>query len=203
MGVKGTVAEGSIMPTRRIRTLADELSKLISHLEVSEDHDDVPEIEVLVPTTGDWLKVAQEAYNIRRYREKTFGSSQLFGEPTWDILLDLFIAELKNTKMQTTSVCIGAQVPQTTALRWITLLEREDLVHRYRDKGDSRRVYIQLTERALQKMVRIFYDRCIVMMANKHLSLERGTLPAGANGNTAAREAILNDAVAQIKIKKH
>lgn len=187
------------MSTQRIKVLADELNQLISRME-TEQAADAPAGEGLpCPTSADWLEAALDAYNLRRSREKAFGAPQLFGEPTWDILLDLFIAELKNTKMQTTSACIGAQVPQTTALRWIALLEREELVHRYRDRTDSRRVYIRLTELALSRMACLFYDRCIAIMAPRP-----SARPAPG---TPAFEQACADAVAElmtrIKARRH
>lgn len=198
------VAKEYAMPTTRMRILADELNDLISKIEMSRDYQDVEDTSAASPTIEDWLEAATDAYNMRRNREKIFGESQLFGEPTWDILLDLFIAELKGVKMQTTSVCIGAQVPQTTALRWIALLERENLVRRYRDKEDSRRVYIQLTDLALGRMVQVFYDRCFVMMSRKKYHPPKlSKLSPGSIAYSEAKEAILSDAVAQIKIRRH
>lgn len=186
-----------------MRILADELNELISKIEMSQSLPDELDGEYTAPDLDDWLEIAQDEYNLRRYREKMFGNPQLFGEPTWDILLDLFIAELKNIRMQTTSVCIGAQVPQTTALRWIALLERQDLVRRYRDKDDSRRVYIQLTETALKKMVQVFYERCFAMMTRKKYHPPRlNKLLPGSPEYDEAREAVLSDALAQIKIRK-
>ncbi|MEJ2458344.1 MAG: hypothetical protein P8Y58_09445 [Novosphingobium sp.] len=141
-----------------------------------------------------------DTYNMRRQREKIFGAPQLFGEPTWDILLDLFIADLRNTRMQTTSVCIGSQVPQTTALRWISLLEKENLVHRYRDKEDCRRVYVQLTDIALRKMVQLFYDRCFWLFEKKKNSAAKlNGLPPSINELEDAREAVLNEAITLIR----
>lgn len=198
------VASEHGMPTRRMRILADELNELISKMEMSEYSAESAETPPPTPTVNDWLDAAVDAYNMRRNREKIFGDTQLFGEPTWDILLDLFIAELRDVKMQTTSVCIGAQVPQTTALRWLALLERENLVRRYRDNEDSRRVYIQLTEPALKKMVHVFYERCFAMMGRKkYHSPQLNPLAPGTVEYDEAREAILSDTVAQIKIKRH
>ncbi|MCJ2185490.1 MarR family transcriptional regulator [Novosphingobium beihaiensis] len=191
------------MTTRRIRDLTDELNELIARIEIARDPDDPADPQLPFPTIDDWLETAQDLYDMRRQREKIFGSQQLFGEPTWDILLDLFIAELKNTRMQTTSVCIGAQVPQTTALRWITLLEKEGLVHRYRDKTDTRRVFIQLTDRALRKMVQIFYDRCFTAASQKKAILPKlAKLPCGSGTHDDARDAIMNDVIAQIRGKR-
>lgn len=191
------------MPSQRIRDLAGELNELISRITIRDDASGDPEVRPLVPTPEDWLETALETYNMRRMREKVFGSPQLFGEPTWDIMLDLFIGELRNTRMQTTSVCIGSQAPQTTALRWIALLEKEDLVHRYRDKTDSRRVYVQLTDRALKAMTRIFYERCFAMMERKRNASTAGVRSGpGTAGYDDVREAILDDAMAQIRIRR-
>ena len=187
------------MSTKRMRILADELNELISKIEMGHDQEEEPEASSPIPSLGDWLDTALDAYNTRRKREKVFGAPQLFGEPTWDILLDLFIAELKNTRMQTTSVCIGAQVPQTTALRWIALLEKENLVTRYRDKSDSRRVYIQMTDLAVRKMLEIFYDQCIYMMGGKMQRLKKLALGPGTGERDDAREGILSEAFSQIR----
>ncbi|MCT2400175.1 winged helix DNA-binding protein [Novosphingobium mangrovi (ex Huang et al. 2023)] len=197
------VAKQDLPPTKRIKVLADELNELISQIETSQlatdDAEDLPE----PPTVQDWLEAVLDAYNMRRQREKIFEDCQLFGEPTWDILLDLFIAELKNTRMQTTSVCIGAQVPQTTALRWIALLEREGLVHRYKDRNDSRRVYIQLTERALRKMVDVFYERCLIMRNRTRNKGSRNRLSSpDTSARNEARNTLLNETVARIRSEK-
>ena len=186
-----------------MKILADELNQLISHMEMRPEPVQRTGCHPPVPEIGDWLATALDAYNMRRNREKCFGGIQLFGEPTWDILLDLFIAQLKNARMQTTSVCIGAHVPQTTALRWIALLERENLVHRYRDKEDSRRVYVELTELALRKMMYLFYDRCLAKAADGR---SRPSAPSGSGLGPGeyerARNTILDDTVIQIRNRR-
>ncbi|MCJ2180325.1 winged helix DNA-binding protein [Novosphingobium album (ex Hu et al. 2023)] len=186
------------MPSQRIRDLAGELNELISQVAIRDEPDDEADGQPLIPTVDDWLEIALGTYNMRRHREKVFGSPQLFGEPTWDILLDLFIGELRNRPMQTTSVCLGSQVPQTTALRWITLLEKEDLVRRYRDKTDSRRVYVQLTDRALRGMIQIFMERCFWLTARKRKGLPALFLGASGGGLRQNTEAIVAEAMAQI-----
>ena len=186
------------MSTKRIKVLADELNLLISRMEMGQAAGQDPGEALPIPTLADWLEAALDLYNLRRNREKLFGTPQLFGEPTWDILLDLFIAELKNTKIQTTSACIGAQVPQTTALRWIALLERENLLHRYRDRTDSRRVYIRLTDEALGKLAYLFYDRCASVMARK-------ASPHPPSGSVAYENACADavaELVAQLKARR-
>ena len=74
------------------------------------------------------------------------GLGGLFGEPAWDILLDVYIAQKSRREIQVSSVCIEAGVPSTTILRWLTRLEQEGLIYRAADNVDGRRRYVRLTE---------------------------------------------------------
>jgi DNA-binding MarR family transcriptional regulator len=87
----------------------------------------------------------------RRLRDEFFGSS-LFADPAWDILLELYVAELKGIRRSVSAVCIGAAVPLTTALRWIRSLEKKGLLVRTDDYFDGRRSYISLAPEASERM---------------------------------------------------
>lgn len=95
--------------------------------------------------------IAREIYAARRRRHKAL-PADLFGEPTWDILLDLYIAAREDRRVPTTSACIGAHVPPTTALRWLRILEARGLVEREDDGRDGRRTFVCLTMRGLESM---------------------------------------------------
>lgn len=95
--------------------------------------------------------IAREIYAARRRRHKAL-PADLFGEPTWDILLDLYIAAREDRRVPTTSACIGAHVPPTTALRWLRILEARGLVEREDDGRDGRRTFVCLTFRGLAAM---------------------------------------------------
>jgi hypothetical protein len=112
-----------------------------------------------------WGELARQAYADRRRRPKIFANEGLFGEPAWDILLDLFIAAKERRRVSVTSACIGSAVPSTTALRWITLLEREGLLLREADTSDARRIYVKLTAKGYAAMVEYFsqVSRSIVL----------------------------------------
>lgn len=84
----------------------------------------------------------------RRLREKYF-DSELFADPAWDILLDLYAAQLEGRKTTVSSLTIAAAVPSTTALRWVQKLTSRGLLIRTAEAGDRRRVYIQLSPEAL------------------------------------------------------
>jgi hypothetical protein len=87
----------------------------------------------------------------RRLREKLFGK-ELFSDPAWDILLDLFIAQSEGRDIAIGSACIAAAVPFTSALRWCQMLETRGLLYRVRDPRDGRRVFLRLTDEAFEQV---------------------------------------------------
>ena len=97
------------------------------------------------------LAFARETYAIRRRRDRHL-PGDLFGETTWDILLDLYVATREGRPVPTTSACIGANVPPTTALRWLRILEARGLVEREEDGRDGRRTFVRLSARGLAAM---------------------------------------------------
>jgi hypothetical protein len=80
----------------------------------------------------------------RRRFERAFGP-ELFADPARDILLDLFIAAEEQHVISISSCCIAAQVPQTTALRWINQLGERGLIEYLDDPTDRRRRLVRLT----------------------------------------------------------
>jgi DNA-binding MarR family transcriptional regulator len=94
------------------------------------------------------LQAARRKMKERRARHKFFNSS-LFGEPVWDILLDLYVRGASHQPTSVTSACIASGVPATTALRYIRLLEREGLVLRRADTADARRNFLELSPHGL------------------------------------------------------
>jgi DNA-binding MarR family transcriptional regulator len=87
----------------------------------------------------------------RRNRDYFF-SEGLFADPAWDILLELYAAELGQQRLSVTSLCAGAAVPGTTALRWITQLERKGYINRCPDPLDGRRFFVSLSSDGLRAM---------------------------------------------------
>ncbi|MBB4859745.1 hypothetical protein HNO88_003074 [Novosphingobium chloroacetimidivorans] len=113
-----------------------------------------------------WVELARQTYEDRRRRNKIFQSDELFGEPAWDILLDLFIAAKERRRVSVTSACIGSAVPSTTALRWISILERQGFLSREADPGDARRVYVRLSPKGYEAMLEYFSasSRSVVLL---------------------------------------
>lgn len=91
----------------------------------------------------------------RRLRDELF-DADLFADPAWDMLLDLYAAQLDRTRVSVSSLCIAAAVPATTALRWIKTLTDNGLFVRNADVHDARRIFIVLSDTAAQAMHRYF-----------------------------------------------
>jgi len=96
------------------------------------------------------------AGELRRNQTAIFGNPELFGEPAWDILLDLYIAYVEDKPVSVSSACIGSAAPPTTGLRWLGVLAENDLVLREHDPEDQRRVLVRLTETGLAAMDEYF-----------------------------------------------
>jgi DNA-binding MarR family transcriptional regulator len=91
----------------------------------------------------------------RRLRDELF-EPELFADPAWDMLLDLYAAKLDRSRVSVSSLCIAAAVPATTALRWIKTLTDNGLFERHADMHDARRIFVQLSDGATQAMHRYF-----------------------------------------------
>jgi DNA-binding MarR family transcriptional regulator len=97
------------------------------------------------------LETARALYRERRLRARYFPGSLLV-EPTWDMLLDLFIADRERRRVTVKSVCIGANVPTTTALRHLQWLHEQALVERLNHPRDARSTHVRLTAAAITAM---------------------------------------------------
>lgn len=104
------------------------------------------------PVQGATPPVAKMVYAERRRRERVFAGYAIFGEPGWDILLDLYVAHGECREVSVSSACIAAEVPPTTALRWIRMLTDKGLLTRQLDPSDRRRVNLRLAPEALKRM---------------------------------------------------
>ena len=94
---------------------------------------------------GSNIDIARRIYSERRARAKHFSEQGLFGEPAWDMLLDLFIRQELGEIVSIKSACIGSAAPHTTALRWLNALAIDGLVRLEDDPFDQRRRNVSLT----------------------------------------------------------
>lgn len=76
--------------------------------------------------------------------------------PTWDMLLDLYLAHHEGRKTYLWSLCMAAHVPTSSAHRKITELVKKGLLTRSADGDDGRRVSVGLTGQCLAHLHELF-----------------------------------------------
>ena len=78
--------------------------------------------------------------------------------PTWDVLLDLYLAHLEHRSTYLWSLCIAANIPMSSAHRKIGELVSNGLLERLADADDGRRVTMRLMPETLLLMDRLIDD---------------------------------------------
>jgi DNA-binding MarR family transcriptional regulator len=101
------------------------------------------------------MNIIQGLIRARRLRGRFF-SEELFADPAWDILLELLLAEVGQWRVPVSSLCVAAQVPTTTALRYISSMTETGLLCRRADPTDGRRVFVELSPQASDALHRYF-----------------------------------------------
>lgn len=81
----------------------------------------------------------------RLLRRQLLGAPDLFGEPAWDMLLDLFIQQCKGRLLPMSSLCLSADIPNSSAMKLIQRLCDAGLLERSPDPGDGRRSLIKIS----------------------------------------------------------
>lgn len=89
---------------------------------------------------------ARAVLHARRVRVHHFNRA-MFGEPAWDILLLLYLAESAEARKTIGQLAASVETPLTTVLRWVGYLENEQLVERVDHPTDRRIAFIQLTSK--------------------------------------------------------
>ena len=113
---------------------------------------------LVAPDRSDSIPAAakvRELIKLRRLRDQHF-PPDLFADPAWDILLDLYAANLEGKSVSVSSLCIAAAVPPTTALRWITTMTEHGALVRKQDPNDARRVFIGLSKDSEERLTAYF-----------------------------------------------
>ena len=93
-------------------------------------------------------KVAVRVQERGRRRERHL-PADLLGEPSWQMLLELFVQFAGGAKVSTKSLCIISGCPDTTALRQIDRLEESGLVKRSQSLEDKRVTLVELTRKGV------------------------------------------------------
>ena len=89
---------------------------------------DVPVVDL--PELPSELDRAKALIDRRRRRMAVFGSfADLFYDPVWDILLQLFVAHEEGTGLTISALCSDPRLPPMVRRRWIMAMEQRELVN--------------------------------------------------------------------------
>ena len=85
---------------------------------------------------------------LRLKRNDVIGA-EMFRDPAWDMLLDLFASHERGERVSAIALSLSSGVPQSTALRTIQRLEEKGLIVREGDPDDLRRSWVRATPEVL------------------------------------------------------
>lgn len=106
-------------------------------------------------STGILYNRVHDERNRRKKRASILGALSC-AEPGWDFLIDLYLCGCVGRRVSVTDLAFGAEVPVTTTLRWLALLEEQDLLTRHPDPKDKRRIHISLTDKGAEVVESVF-----------------------------------------------
>jgi DNA-binding MarR family transcriptional regulator len=94
------------------------------------------------------LDAAQQELERRRRRNKVL-PEEMFGEPAWEILLQLYV-EQQGTRLNIARLTSYLNLSASTVLRWLNYLHDKQLLRREIHPNDQRSVFVELTTGAVE-----------------------------------------------------
>ena len=109
-------------------------------------------IEFGTPVIPEHLIIYARRLKAARTSRTNFFHSSLFGEPVWDMMLGLYIAEGEGRRLKVSDICNESGVPPTTALRWLVRLYDLQMARKRRHTTDYRIFFVEFHPDATKKM---------------------------------------------------
>jgi DNA-binding MarR family transcriptional regulator len=99
----------------------------------------------------DPVEIARAILEDRRRRCQIFNPG-MFGEPAWELLLNLYVMDKHGPRLTIGQLIQIAGVAQATALRWLEYLRDQELITREEHPTDARTAYVALTDKAREAL---------------------------------------------------
>lgn len=96
----------------------------------------------------------QSVLAVRRARSAILGGN-LFSDPAWDILLELYAAKLGHRRMSLTELALSIEIPVSTTGRWLSALVSHGLVQSTPDNDHAGNDFLRLTDDGATRMERL------------------------------------------------
>lgn len=91
----------------------------------------------------------------RQLRSSIFGQG-LFADPPWDIVLILYLAQLRNETVPLARLAEAASISANAVDRWLAVLDQQGLIKRTRSVSDDREPQVELSQKGSSAMRRWF-----------------------------------------------
>lgn len=146
-------------------------------------------IESIIEATAD--RVVQDGLSQKEFaacarnigtlgrKRKLIFRTDLFGEPAWDMLLELYIAAMEGRSESVSDVHYSSALPLTTTIRWLSALEREGWLFRRRDPEDKRRTFVCISTQGLAAMDEFFSQPEFVRIQRPVRAARLSNVPSG------------------------
>lgn len=139
--------------TRDLTAAAQELRDLAARLErVSVAEVEASPLRAAVPASPEaGLALARALYTARSERSAMLPGIS-FGEPSWDMLLNLYIAASRGHELLVSELYSASRAPTSTALRHLKRLRDKKYVELEAHATDARKRLVKLTPVGLARM---------------------------------------------------
>ena len=159
-----SVAEGEPRPRRDISLwnlqenlakLAEELAEAARRFDAAADNDidAQPSIEAMTPR-----QYFASLLDLRRTRERYFGN-ELFGEPAWDIMLELMIARIDDREILSSELRSHGNSPNVVTRHYLEALVEAKLVDMFDNAANVDDPSIALSSEAARRMAELYRAR--------------------------------------------
>ena len=126
----------------RLASIEDILCRIDNLLRIV---DEVPSADLQLKGAGaEMVDAAARALKAEQERAEFFGPD-MFPNPGWAILLQIFVSGAKGDAVDTDALCAAAGVPETVALRHLAVLVSAKLVRRQPRRGSPETTCLTLT----------------------------------------------------------
>ena len=86
-------------------------------------------------------------------KRRGIGGGEVFGDPAWEMMLDLLLAKVEGRQVSVSSACIASGAPMSTALRLVGRLVDEGVLGKVADESDRRRHFLEINPEFEQPMI--------------------------------------------------
>ena len=102
--------------------------------------------------TDEELLYIAEAHLEARQARNHFFPAHLFGEPVWDILLEMYVAEKKGYSINAQSASMATNAGEAVGLKAVHTLHSTGFVQRVADRFEPAKTNLELTPKAKDAM---------------------------------------------------